>query len=138
MYNYVKNYDLRSVISDLINCFEEIDKVYLFGSRIYKYHAIDSDIDLLAITSYFKVPVLTKNFMNFQNKYSYIDLFFANEYGAYNFNNNFFLKNGSYETMIKNLGVILLWSHSEGYSNMVGKWIFPCNHAKKCIKTGPR
>ena len=46
----MNNYNLKEIISDLTDSFEEIQKVFLFGSRAHKTNSLRSDIDFIIIS----------------------------------------------------------------------------------------
>lgn len=117
-------WNLKEIIDELIKRHNEIDAVYLFGSRAYKTGSYRSDIDLLAVV---KQPIAISNVNSWlHDKFPPVDLFTTideiNASSVVNGSVVVFRNDGKSKNLFEQLDAILLWKEGVGYSGDFSDW----------------
>lgn len=113
-------WDLKEIILNLTEAFEDIREVYLFGSRAYRTNSYRSDIDLMILTNRVIPAVLIFEWIT--NNYKAIDIFKTiDNKDAESAANGSAIH--STENLVKELKAIQLWTKENGFSTEFNNWI---------------
>lgn len=116
----INEWDLKEIIEEIVDNFNIIEEIHLFGSRAYKTGSLRSDIDLIA---YSKSPLPLNEIIDFiRYQFKPVDLFETIDKKIARS-----IVNGSIITsetdVINKVDSILLWSKSGGFDNNYVDWI---------------
>lgn len=116
-----KIWNLQEIINEIVNNHDEIEEIYLFGSRGYKTGCMRSDIDLLAITS----KPITLSAINewLPLMFPPVDLFISydNTTAISSANGSYISKRGDI-SLVEQLDGICLWKKGEDFNKEFTDW----------------
>ncbi len=117
----IKIWNLKEIINEIASNHNEIEEIYLFGSRGYKTGSMRSDIDLLAITET-PIPLPEINeWLPFE--FPPVDLFVSYDKTiATSAANGSYIKKRSEETLVEQLDAICLWEKGKGFNEAFTAW----------------
>ncbi|PLY00584.1 MAG: hypothetical protein C0623_06910 [Desulfuromonas sp.] len=113
----IENIDLESIISVLTGKFDNIESVYLFGSRRFESGSTRSDIDILITTNKRIKPYMLRDFsMKFCPA---LDIFILEDGKAVSVTNESFIGAESNESIIQMLNAVMLFDRDIGKSDFL-------------------
>lgn len=117
----IKIWNLQEIISEIASNHNEIEEIYLFGSRGYKTGSMRSDIDLLAMTEN-PIPLSEINeWLPFE--FPPVDLFVSyDKTTATSAANGSYIRKRSEETLVEQLDGICLWRKGKGFDEAFTDW----------------
>lgn len=107
-------FDLEAIIKILAGTFDEIQSVYIFGSRRFETGSTRSDIDILLTTKKFIAPAKLRDFTLEHS--TALDLFILENGRATSVANESFIEADTNENLIKSVNAILLYDKDSGIS----------------------
>lgn len=119
--NSTKIWNLQEIINEIVNNHNEIEEIYLFGSRGYKTGSMRSDIDLLAITSKPITLAEINEWLPFM--FPPVDLFvsYDNTTAISSANGSYISKRGDI-SLVEQLDGICLWKKDEDFNKEFTDW----------------
>lgn len=117
----IKTWNLQEIINEIVNKHNEIEEIYLFGSRGYKTGSMRSDIDLLAITET-PIPLSEINdWLPFE--FPSVDLFIScDKTMAISAANGSYIKKRAELSLIEQLDGVALWKKEKGFNEEFKEW----------------
>lgn len=140
----VAKFNLKLLLTDLINSQPAILEIYLFGSRAYRTGSLRSDCDLL-VRGNDSSHIRSSDLRNFaMKKCPALDFFIASGGRATSCMNDSFVMADSFADLVNKLDAILLWSKASGFSefefDFEAKWVFSTSidvvHAATVLPSG--
>ena len=110
----IKEINLRNNIREIIELYENVNSIYLFGSRAYKTNSTRSDIDLIIFSDEI-IPALKIN--SYHKEHEYIDIFTGTGKSINSVTNGSTIIKKGIKSITKQLDAVLLWSKKRGYCN---------------------
>jgi predicted nucleotidyltransferase len=107
-------FDLEAIIKILAGKFDEIQSVYIFGSRRFETGSTRSDIDILLTTKKFIAPAKLRDFTLEHS--TALDLFILENGKATSVANESFIEADTNENLIKSVNAVLLYDKDSGIS----------------------
>lgn len=107
-------FDLEAIIKILAGKFDEIQSVYIFGSRRFETGSTRSDIDILLTTKKFIAPAKLRDFTLEHS--TALDLFILENGRATSVANESFIEADTNENLIKSVNAVLLYDKDSGIS----------------------
>lgn len=107
-------FDLEAIIKILAGKFDEIQSVYIFGSRRFETGSTRSDIDILLTTKKFLAPAKLRDFTLEHS--TALDLFILENGRATSAANDSFIEADTNENLIKSVNAVLLYDKDSGVS----------------------
>lgn len=123
-----RNYDLKSLLTDLVTTEREINEVYLFGSRAYRTGSHRSDCDLI-IRIDPSAKTKSSDLRDFAtSRCSALDLFLCTDARAVSCANDSYVFATTFGDLVKKLDAILLWTREAGFTDFAFEegrsWVF--------------
>lgn len=107
-------FDLEAIIKILAGKFNEIESIYIFGSRRFETGSTRSDIDILLKTKKFIAPAKLRDFTLEHS--TALDLFILENGRATSVANESFIEEDTNENLIKSVNAVLLYDKDTGVS----------------------
>lgn len=117
-------YNLKQLLTLLVQEQPEIQELYMFGSRAYGTQSLRSDCDILVRPSD-RSHLKSGEFRDFALKHCRALDFFIVEGGrAVSCMNDSFVRATIFEELINRLDAVCLWDAEEGFSELAVPWVF--------------
>lgn len=123
-----RKYDLKALLTDLVATEQEIDEVYLFGSRAYRTGSHRSDCDLIVRIDP-SAGTKSSDLRDFATvRCGALDLFLCPDARAVSCANDSYVFATTFTDLVTKLDAILLWTREQGFTDFAfeqdGSWVF--------------
>lgn len=112
-------FDLEAAIKYLAGMFNEIEAIYLFGSRRFGTGSTRSDVDIIVVPNAYIKPSTLREFVLQTN--TALDIFILENARATSIANDSYISGGSNEEVLEALNAMLLYERGYGTSQELGK-----------------
>lgn len=117
-----ESYDLKELSELLVDQFQQVTGLYLFGSRRYRTRSPRSDVDILVQTSDHIRPNSLRLFCD--KHCPALDLFIVENGKATSSSNESSVKANSFDELVSSLGAVQFWSRADGFLPVDIDWTF--------------
>lgn len=123
-----RSYDLKAMLTSLVQGQTGIEEIYLFGSRAYQTGSLRSDCDLLLRVTPSK-NTKASDLRDFATVHCpALDFFLCPDARAVSCSNDSFVYAATFDELVAKLDAVRLWKKSDGFANFsfgdTGSWEF--------------